>query len=469
MTSLRNSLRQRIRGLSGRSRAIGMFFATSVAARGLGIACQLIQVPIAMSALGTEAFGLWMTLTGIGAVIAFADFGVGQGAQNKLAEAFAAGQSERARELWDSTLVFFGAVALLLTAVFMVLVPSTNFSQLFGLREAAVQREAGAAVAVMLGVFCLNFPFGLAQRLAYSRQKGWMHNVALAAGSVGGLLGTVVAIQLRWSLPFVILAAQVPVLIGNAVLMFRQLVELRWTDVFRARPRWATMRELTALGACFGIQQMQLTLFVALPQVIISTHLGAAAVTPYNLGQRLFNLFAVIQNAFMTPLWPAYSEAKAKGDFEWVRRTLRTSIGATLACTLLPMGIGAAFAHPIISAWVGSDAALPSTALVWLMFTWNALVFIGQPFGYMLAGLSEVRRLTQYAVVSAILSTVLMAMLVSRYGAEGVVAGMALGFLPFLLRANIAEALLALRRFPRPQANPELLSPTPAVETRGWR
>jgi O-antigen/teichoic acid export membrane protein len=469
MRNFGKNLRQRIRGLSGRSRAIGMFFATSVAARGVGIACQLVQVPIAMKALGAEAFGLWMTLTGIGAVIAFADFGVGQGAQNKLAEAFAAGQRERARELWDSTLVFFGAVGLALATVFVILVPSTDFSQLFGLREAAVQQEAGAAVAVMLGVFCLNFPFGLAQRLAYSRQKGWMHNVALAAGSVGGLLGTIVAIQLRWSLPFVILAAQVPVLIGNSALMFRQLVELGWTDVFRARARWATMRELAALGACFGVQQMQLTLFVALPQVIISTHLGAAAVTPYNLVQRLFNLFAVVQNAFMLPLWPAYSEAKAKGDFDWVRRTLRVSIGATVACTLVPMALGALFAHPIISAWVGTDAVLPSMVLVWLMFAWNALVFIGQPFGYMLAGLSEVRRLTQYAVVSSVLSTVLMVVLVSRYGAEGVVAGMTLGFLPFLLRGNIAEALLVLRRIPGTQTNSEILNPTPAVETRGWR
>src|SRR3954464_8085519 len=106
-------LRQRVRGLSGRSRAVGMFFATSLAARALGISCQLLQVPIAMKALGSEAFGLWMTLTSIGTVITFADFGVGQGAQNKLAEAFAAQRDEWARELWDSSLVFFGALGLL--------------------------------------------------------------------------------------------------------------------------------------------------------------------------------------------------------------------------------------------------------------------------------------------------------------------------------------------------------------------
>jgi O-antigen/teichoic acid export membrane protein len=95
---LRQSVQERLGKWSARSRAVGVFFATSVAARVLGIACQLLQVPIAMKALGAEAFGLWMTLTGIGAMIMFADLGVGQSAQNKLAEAFAAGRRDSAKE-----------------------------------------------------------------------------------------------------------------------------------------------------------------------------------------------------------------------------------------------------------------------------------------------------------------------------------------------------------------------------------
>jgi O-antigen/teichoic acid export membrane protein len=281
------------------------------------------------------------------------------------------------------------------------------------------------------------------------------------------LLGMIAATRLDWSLPAVIAAAQLPLWLATGVLLFRQLAALGWLDVQHTTFRAAAMRELVALGAHFGIQQVQLTLFIALPQVIISTQLGAAAVTPYNLAQRLFNLFAIIQNAFMLPLWPAYSDAKAKGDFAWIRRTLRTSIGATLLCTLVPMTLGAVWARPILELWVGAEAVLPSTHLVWLMFLWNALVFLGQPFGYMLAGLSEVKRLTQYAVVSSIASVVLMWILVHRYGQEGVVAGMCLGFLPFLLRANIVEALLHLRQFPRntPETT-SLLETASVTETR---
>ncbi|MGH7945904.1 MAG: lipopolysaccharide biosynthesis protein, partial [Opitutaceae bacterium] len=363
-----------------------------------------------------------------------------------------AGQSVRAKDLWDSTLVFFLLVAVALAAVVSVAVPAVDFTRAFNLTDAAVQAQAGVAVAATLGLFCLNFPLGLAQRLAYSRQKGWLHNIVLAAGSIGGLAAMSAAVWLKASLPLVILAAQVPLLIGNAGLLIVQLRDLGWMDARQVRCRWSTMRELGALGASFGVQQMQLTLFVSLPQLIISTNLGAAAVTPYNLGQRLFNLFGVVQNAIMLPLWPAYSDARAKNDYAWIRRTLHRSIAAVFLGSLLPMALGAAFAHPLLAAWVGSDADLPSNPLVWVMFAWNTLVFMGQPFGYMLAGLSEVRRLTQYAVVSSVLSALLMWVLVHNYGAVGVVIGMSIGFLPFLLRANIIEALCVLRRLPPTQA-----------------
>jgi O-antigen/teichoic acid export membrane protein len=227
------------------------------------------------------------------------------------------------------------------------------------------------------------------------------------------------------------------------------------------------MRELGVLGASFGVQQLQHTLFIALPPLIISTQLGAAAVTPYNLAQRLFNLFGVVQSAFMLPLWPAYSDAKAKHDYAWIRRTLRRSVAATLLGSLVPMALGALFARPLLAAWVGTEAGLPSAMLIWLMFAWNALVFIGQPFGYMLAGLSVVRRLTQYAVISAGLSSILMWILVRDHGVPGVVIGMCLGFLPFLVRANIAEALQVLRRLPAGTFRaPDLIPARAAVETR---
>jgi len=205
-------------------------------------------------------------------------------------------------------------------------------------------------------------------------------------------------------------------------------------------------------------------LLTALPQVIISAALGAAAVTPYNLAQRLFNLFAIVQNALMLPLWPAYTDAKAHGDFKWIRRTLTFSLGATLLFAIAPMAGGAFFARPILELWVGRGSVLPTDALIWLLFLWNALVFLQQTIGYMLAGMSEVRRLTIYAVVSIVACASLMTVLVHYYGQEGVVIGMILGFMPYLLFGNIAEAVRFFRlNYTEPTTAPILGETPPAT------
>lgn len=455
--SLVRQLRHRVRGLPHRSRGVALFFATSIGARGLGIACQLVQVPIAMAALGPEAFGLWMALSSLGLLITLADFGLGQGAQNKLAEAFAMGRDPVARELWGTAFVCFGLGGVLLAALALPTAYAIDWTALFNLKGPDVQADASAAVAVTLVLCCLNFPLGLAQRLAHSRQQGWQHNLVLAFGSVGGLIGVALAARFHVRLPGLIFAAQAPAVLGQAVLLGWQLARLRWWPPLRTPVRWATLREPLRLGAYFGVQQVQLVLLVALPQVIISTQLGAAAVTPYNLAQRFFNLFAVVQNAFMLPLWPAYSAAKARGEYDWIRRTLRYSLGATALCTLAPMALGAAYAGEFLTAWVGADALLPSTTLIWLLYFWNALLFLQQPFGYLLAGLSEVRRLTFFTVVSAVTAAALMSSLVRRFGQEGVVAGMIVGYLPCLLLGNIAETVRVVRLLPgRPGAAPAL-------------
>jgi O-antigen/teichoic acid export membrane protein len=163
----------------------------------------------------------------------------------------------------------------------------------------------------------------------------------------------------------------------------------------------------------------------------------------------------------MLPLWPAYSEAKARGEVSWIRRTLFLSIAATLAFVIAPMALGAAFARPIISFWVGGHAELPSKTLVWLLFLWNGAIFMQQPFGYMLAGISEVRRLTFYAAVSGVASTVLMYVLVHSEGVEGMVFGMFVGYLPYLILGNMTETGRVFRTSMRERraAAPQVMEP----------
>src|ERR1019366_5170850 len=65
-----------------RERAIRLTVAASAGAKGVSAVCTLLQVPLALHYLGTEAYGFWVTLFSIVIVLNFVDFGLGAGMQN---------------------------------------------------------------------------------------------------------------------------------------------------------------------------------------------------------------------------------------------------------------------------------------------------------------------------------------------------------------------------------------------------
>jgi O-antigen/teichoic acid export membrane protein len=105
---------------------------------------------------------------------------------------------------------------------------------------------------------------------------------------------------------------------------------------------------------------------------------------------------------------------------------------------------------------VGHGAAAPEAALVWVLFVWNAIVFFQQPFGYLLAGVSEVRRVTYYSVFSAVSSLALMWLLARPLGAPGVALGLILGYAPFSFLGTMIESFRYLHAHRPEPATPRV-------------
>lgn len=444
-------------------RALAMFFVTSIAARVIGVACQLLQVPIVVKNLGAEAFGLWMTFVTLAGLVVFADFGLGIGVQNRLAEFFAHDTRRdraQARAFFGSAFLFLCAIAAILALACYFINARIDHARLFDLKDPAVVAAAPAAALITALSFCAGFPLGLAQRVAYARQRGWACNLAQAGGSLVSLGAVALASFKGWGLLAIVIAGQGALFLAQLALLVGQLYRLRWLAVWRYRLRPALLRQLVGIGACFGAQQVLNTVLFTLPQIFISTQLGASAVTPFNLLQRLYNLFSVVQNAFMLPLWPAYSKAKARREFAWMRATLRRSFFATVGFSVLPLLVGAAFAPWIIRVWVGHEVEGLTWSLILLLGIWNALVLLQQPFSFLLAGVSEIRRTTIYSVISALLGVALMYALVRPLGAAGVALGLILGCLPFTFLGTVLEARRYLRA-----AEPDLPAVAPQAAT----
>jgi O-antigen/teichoic acid export membrane protein len=230
----------------------------------------------------------------------------------------------------------------------------------------------------------------------------------------------------------------------NLIFLFYILRRLGWLRIRRQDFHLPYLRELSGLGIYFFFQQIASMVLLTSPPLILSATLGAAAVTPFNLTQRVLNLFMVVTNAVLVPTGPAYAEAKAQSDWAWIWKTLVRSALVVLVAAVIPMLLVAPFLPKAIHWWT-RGAELPSISLVWWLVIWNAVLVLEQPVGYFLAGISKVRRAMIHSILTTIAAPVAIVTLIPRLGINALPLGLIIGFVPFILFGNVAETLVILR------------------------
>src|SRR3984957_323827 len=87
-------------------------------ARVVQVGTSLVTVPLTLKYLGNERFGLWMTISSVLAMAAFADFGVGNGVLNTVAKAYGKDDVEGIRKAVSSGFAVLNLIAASLLLLF---------------------------------------------------------------------------------------------------------------------------------------------------------------------------------------------------------------------------------------------------------------------------------------------------------------------------------------------------------------
>jgi O-antigen/teichoic acid export membrane protein len=430
-----------------REHAIWQGAATSVVAKAVSALCLLAQVPIAVGYLGTELFGLWMTLTSVLSLAAFADAGVGAGVQNETGDLLGRERREEIRATCANGLALLSLVALVLTGVLLAAWRWLPWDAWLGLAEGGVRAEARRGLLVLIVIFGATFPLTSLSRLAFGLQLGWLANLWLAAINVLTLLAVLAARGAALGFTAFVMIAALPVLIGHAglaVQLFRRL-GWRWSEL--PYPTRGHMGRLLLSGLPFMLPQLAALSLNFAPPLILSGVLGPAAVTPWNLAHRLLGLFSVAQQILLTQLWPAYTEANARGESAWLQRSYRRSIQAGLLLVALPQVLFVFWGAPAVAWWTG-DAVQLGAGFALCVGLQAAAMSLTQAPAFLLNSLGRVRGQAVYGVGATFGVLVASPWLVREWG----LSGMALGvvalwvgiYLPFIY-LDAARATQRLR------------------------
>ncbi len=396
----------------------------SACAAAIQLGVGLLVVPLSLAYLGNAQYGLWMTATSLTAMLAFADFGMGNGLLNAIASADGNDDGHAAATATASAMVLLTGLAALLAVAFWASYPVVGWDRVLNASATPLASPARQIVAITVMCAIASLPLGVSQRVQMGYQEGFLNAAWSAVGSVLGLLALVVAIGRHAALPWLVLCVAggpVVALAANGVVLFgwrRPVLRPRWSAV--SAP---AMAHLLGAGALFFAIQMAGAVGYQLPVLAIAHLLGPADVTAFSVPLRLFMVMPALMGFFLTPLWPAYREAIARGDGRWVKRIVGRSIRLCLALNVA-WGAGLILVGPVLLRWwVGPRVTAPLELRVALAM-WAALTGLGGPFAMLLNAAGALRFQAVCAWLMAAASVVLSIALIPVLGVAGAAAAM---------------------------------------------
>ena len=380
---------------------------TSGVARGVTVITWLVTVRLTVRYLGTERYGLWMTITSLVAMMAFADLGLGNGLLNSITEAKGGDDRESVRRYVSSAFFLLLGIATVLLGLFVLVYALIPWPRVFNVVTTVATREAGPAVFVFVACFALNMPLDTVQRVQIGYQEGFETNLWVAAGSLMGLSALLVAMHFQVGLPGLLLSISGGQLLGVFGNWSREFLWARpWLLPDLACWDADAARKLLRTGVMFLILTVSSTFTAPVDNIIISQILGPEAVTQYAVPMRLFLIVVSLSLLFVVPLWPAYGEAMARRDVQWVRATLTNSLRYSLG-VFGPLALVLALSGKlIVRIWVGSQIH-PSYAMLLGMGTWAVIAIFGNALATFFNGTNHLKVQVFTAILMAITNLIL--------------------------------------------------------------
>ena len=405
-----------------RLRRAAMTTLAAGAARGIGLLTSLISVPLTFRYLGPERYGIWMVLISIIAAMGFADLGIGNGLMNAVSEAYGKDDRRLAREHVTSAFVLMLCIAVVLAIAGTAGYPFLPWLRMFNVKSQTAAAEGAKAFLVLYASFIISIPLGVITRTQAGLQKGYASQIVSAFGSIVSLGGMLLVILLHANLAWLVFAS---VFAGILATMFNGWVLLR--EHSWLLPSWHAYRRSSAnkifkLGMMFFVLQCAVTVSYTSDNIVIAQVLGASAVAVYAVPQKLFGFLSSVVSMAITPLWPAYGEAIARGDVAWVRKVFLGSMWLTLLTTV-PICTLLVFAGPwILKVAVGRSLHAPLSLLV-VLGVWTVVNAVSTVTSILLNGAGVLKAQTGLVVVASLVNLALSIYFTRRLGVMGVCLG----------------------------------------------
>ncbi len=413
----------RILGADKRTRNANINVFYSLGIKGIDALVQFLLVPVTLGFLNPYEYGIWLTLNSILVWINSFDIGLGNGLRNQLAEAVAKKDILRARSLVSTA---FGMIAILMLVIFVVgsvILLNCNWYSILNADISTVP-NLPKVVYVSFALFCVNFMVKFVGNVYLAMQMPAVNNFLVTCGHVLSLLsiwiltmitdGSLLKVAFAFSLsPVIVYIVAYPITFYWVYKYLKPSFELFNKNY---------LYSLFNVGILFFVLQISGVVLFAMSNVILSNLFGPESVTSYNISHRYFSIANMTMAIVMSPMWSAVTDANAKGEIEWIRRSLKKTdfIILSLSVMIVIMFLISPYIYKI---WIGSTVEIPFL-LSFLMGIYTIIIISSTAYSYFLNGLGKLKVQTVTTVTVAVIFVPVVFSLGKLWGIYGVVMGM---------------------------------------------
>ena len=402
--------------------------ASALMARVLAIGVSVASVPLTIGYLGGERYGAWVTIASVVTFLSITDFGLASSLTNALGNAQAEDAHARGQRLVSSALLMLSLIALATLIAGIALAPRIAALLFPNLQSPVARAEIVPAVMIAFVIFALNLPLLVTARVLAAHQESALANLWNMAGTLGNLAALFLVIWFRGGLPWLVFGCFGVGLIANiACTVWLFAFHKPWLRPNLAGMDPAFVEILFSDGWKFFVIGAGWMVNWQTDNMVIAHFLGAAQVTPYAVTFSLFAIATGLQTLAYPNLWPAYTEAYAQGDYEWIRKTLRSNFKFSFFTTTAIVGFLTIFGGEIIRLWAGAAAVPPFSVIIW-MAAWRLMLSTLLVGSCLLNATGHLKGMTIYGTITAALNLGLSILLAKVYGISGVIAGTVIAF-----------------------------------------
>ncbi len=416
---------------STRTKNITKHVLLSFVYKGGSIIANFLLVPLTIKYLDNENYGIWLTLSSFIAWFSFLDIGLGHGLRNKFAEAKAKGDIELARGYVSTAYYTIGSICLILTALAILISYNINWTKVFNTSE-ELHVQLQLLVPIVFGCFGLQLIVQLITTIYTADLKPSVQGMISFITATTSLLAIWLLTYTNKSslLLFGIIFSLLPVIILFTLNLYA--FSNRYKDYKPKRLFWKKhyFKDIFGLGVNFFVIQFSMIVLYTTDNFIITQLFGPKEVVPYNIAYKYLGISSMFFIMILTPYWSSVTEAIAKNEFDWIKKSMKTLIKLAILTVFLIFLM--VFIAPLFyKIWIGDLVAIPFNLTISMAIFYSISVLFA-PFNYFINGIGKIK-LHMYSFAIAALLNLPLSIILVKYvnlGIEGVIIATIICILP---------------------------------------